>query len=245
MKVFSVTGITKSGKTATIELIIKELITRGYTVGTVKEIHNEEFRMDTEGKNTYRHRQAGALTVTALGYHETDVMYPYKMNVYQLLKHYTEDYVILEGVDYINVPRIAVAHNREELVIDDRTFLISGVITNTVKGDIDGIPLISAKDNVSKIADIIIAKVPPLMPDVDVNCCGECGTSCRELLSGYLRGNAIINDCVLNQNKVCLSIDGKKVEIVPFVDKILYNTVKGIVKELKGYREDAEIVIKL
>ncbi|HCS10941.1 MAG TPA: molybdopterin-guanine dinucleotide biosynthesis protein, partial [Clostridiales bacterium] len=54
MKVFSVIGITKSGKTTTIENIIKELRKRNYTVGSVKEIHFEEFKMDVEGTNTHR-----------------------------------------------------------------------------------------------------------------------------------------------------------------------------------------------
>ena len=46
MKVFSVVGVTKSGKTTTIEQIIKEFIRRGYSVGSVKEIHFEQFAID-------------------------------------------------------------------------------------------------------------------------------------------------------------------------------------------------------
>ncbi|MFA7550797.1 MAG: molybdopterin-guanine dinucleotide biosynthesis protein MobB, partial [Sedimentibacter sp.] len=60
MKVFSVIGITKSGKTTTIENIIKELLKRNYTVGSVKEIHFEQFKMDPEGTNTFRHKTAGS-----------------------------------------------------------------------------------------------------------------------------------------------------------------------------------------
>ena len=44
MKVFSVIGISKSGKTTTIENIIKELRKRNYSVGSVKEIHFENDR---------------------------------------------------------------------------------------------------------------------------------------------------------------------------------------------------------
>ena len=47
MKLFSVIGITKSGKTTTIENIIRELRKRRYTVGSVKEIHFEAFAIDT------------------------------------------------------------------------------------------------------------------------------------------------------------------------------------------------------
>ena len=72
MKIFSVCGISKSGKTTTIELLIKELIRRGYTVGSFKDIHFEQFAIDNEGTNTYRHKQAGARPVTARGISETE-----------------------------------------------------------------------------------------------------------------------------------------------------------------------------
>ena len=64
MKVFSVIGLTKSGKTTTIENIIKELRKRNYTVGSVKEIHFEKFKMDVDGTNTHRHKMAGSQLVT-------------------------------------------------------------------------------------------------------------------------------------------------------------------------------------
>jgi molybdopterin-guanine dinucleotide biosynthesis protein B len=245
MKVFTVTGGTGSGKTTTIERLIAELKRRGFSVGTVKEIHNEQFKMDTPGKNTYRHRQAGADTVTALGYYETDVMYNYKMDIRRLLSHYTEDYVILEGVNYINAPGIAVAKERNELIINDLTFAVSGVITNTLSGEIDGLPLISAIEDISRLADLVIAKVPELMPDIDVKCCGECGMSCRQLLSEYLKGKADISRCVLEQNSVKLIIDGKEIEIAPFVDKVLFNTIDGIARELRGYRKCPKITLIL
>lgn len=245
MKVLSVTGITKSGKTTTIENIIRELVHRGYSVGTVKEIHNEAFAIDSEGKNTYRHRQAGAKTVTALGLYETDVMYQGKMNIYQLLRHYSEDYVILEGVDYANVPRIATAHDIDTLVIDDLTFIISGVIANEYSSDIEQIPVISSIDNICGLVDRIEELVPKLMPDMDKDCCNQCGSTCRELVKSIIKGKAKVTDCKISNSKVKLNIDGQDVEIVPFVDNILYNSIIGIVGELRGYRKGADIVIKL
>ena len=76
MKVLSVYGYTGSGKTSTIEQIIGELIRRGYSVGSIKDIHFESFAIDTVGSNTDRHRKAGAELVTARGIHETDVLFP-------------------------------------------------------------------------------------------------------------------------------------------------------------------------
>ena len=85
MKVFSVVGITQSGKTTTIENIIKELRGRGYSVGSVKEIHFEEFAIDTEGTNTFRHKEAGSQLVTARGNYETDMLFQEKLHIDRLL----------------------------------------------------------------------------------------------------------------------------------------------------------------
>ena len=75
MKVISICGISDSGKTTTAEHIIKELRRRGYSVGSVKEIHYDQFKMDTEGSNTDRHRRAGSQLVTARGKYETDILF--------------------------------------------------------------------------------------------------------------------------------------------------------------------------
>lgn len=245
MKVFTVTGTTGTGKTTTIENLIKELNRRGFSVGTVKEIHYENFAIDTPGKNTYRHRAAGADTVVALGMNETDVMYKGKMNIYDILRHFKEDFVILEGVTNVNAPRIAVAMDKENLIIDDRTILISGKIANEKIQSIDSIPVLSALDSVKEIVDLILKYVPELMPDMDIKCCNECGKGCRGLLSAILKGEAKREDCILNKSKVKLEINGKMVDVVPFVDNILYNTVIGVVKELKGYKNNSEIIIKI
>lgn len=244
MKVFSVIGHSCSGKTTTIECIIRELRNRGYSVGAVKEIHNEAFKIDTEGKNTYRMREAGADTVTALGYYETDVMYRGKMDIYKLLEHYNQDYVILEGVDYANVPNIATAKNSENLKTSELTFAISGVIADSEVSK--NLPVLSALTKAKELTDLIVSKVPPLMPDVDIKCCGACGRSCRDLLMDILQGKAEYRECVVRNNrKVSLTIGGKDIDMVPFVQDILSNTIRGIVGELRGYDKDKEIVIKL
>ena len=89
MKVFSVYGYSLSGKTTTIECLIKELNKRNDTVGTVKDIHYEEFALDTIGSNTDRHREAGAELVTARGLYETDILFKERLPIPDILKFYT------------------------------------------------------------------------------------------------------------------------------------------------------------
>ena len=57
--IVSIVGKSDSGKTTLIEKLIPELNQRGYRVATVKhDVHS--FEVDREGKDSWRHRQAGA-----------------------------------------------------------------------------------------------------------------------------------------------------------------------------------------
>ena len=55
-------GKPDSGKTTLLEKLIPELRRRGYRIGTIKH-HVHAFEMDKPGKDTWRHKQAGANTV--------------------------------------------------------------------------------------------------------------------------------------------------------------------------------------
>ena len=60
--IISIVGKSDSGKTTLIEKLVPELVRRGYRVATVKhDVHG--FEVDREGKDSWRHKQAGAHTV--------------------------------------------------------------------------------------------------------------------------------------------------------------------------------------
>ena len=59
--IVSIVGKSDSGKTTLIEKLLPELVLRGYRVATVKhDIHG--FEVDREGKDSWRHKKAGAHT---------------------------------------------------------------------------------------------------------------------------------------------------------------------------------------
>jgi len=60
--IVSIVGTSDSGKTTLIEKLVPELTRRGYKVATIKhDVHG--FDVDREGKDSWRHKQAGAHTV--------------------------------------------------------------------------------------------------------------------------------------------------------------------------------------
>lgn len=246
MKAFSIIGITQSGKTTTVENIIKELKKRRYSVASIKDIHYEEFTIDTEGTNTYRHKQAGSELVTARGLYETDILFPERLPVNKILNFYSHDYVVMEGVDDSNVPKIITAHNEKEVDerLDDYVFAISGRISNKLT-TYKGIPVINSIDNVEKLVDLIEEKVFDKLPEFDEKCCNECGYSCMELPIKILKGEAKREDCKIDHSDTKLYVNGKEIKMVPFVQHILHNSVIGVVKELEGYKKNSEITVKL
>ena len=62
MKVFGFAGYSGSGKTTLIEQVIPLLVQRGLRISLVKHAHHA-FDVDQPGKDSYRHRQAGATEV--------------------------------------------------------------------------------------------------------------------------------------------------------------------------------------
>jgi molybdopterin-guanine dinucleotide biosynthesis adapter protein len=62
MRIFGLAGWSGSGKTTLAAALIPELVARGLTVSTIKHAHHE-FDIDRPGKDSWRHRQAGAREV--------------------------------------------------------------------------------------------------------------------------------------------------------------------------------------
>jgi molybdopterin-guanine dinucleotide biosynthesis protein B len=62
MKVYGVIGWKNSGKTSLMERLVAEITGRGFSVSTVKHVHHS-VDLDQPGKDTFRHRAAGAREV--------------------------------------------------------------------------------------------------------------------------------------------------------------------------------------
>ena len=61
--VLSIVGRSKVGKTTFLEKLVPEIKSRGYLVGTIKHDAHDHFEIDHKGKDSWRHREAGAQAV--------------------------------------------------------------------------------------------------------------------------------------------------------------------------------------
>jgi molybdopterin-guanine dinucleotide biosynthesis protein MobB len=71
--IVSIVGKSDSGKTTLIEKLIVELTRRGWRVATIK--HNRHgFEIDHEGKDSWRHKKAGAVTTVLVSSRQVAVI---------------------------------------------------------------------------------------------------------------------------------------------------------------------------
>jgi molybdopterin-guanine dinucleotide biosynthesis adapter protein len=113
MKVAGFAGYSGAGKTHLVEQLIPALKLRGLRVSVVKHAHHA-FDIDHPGKDTYRHREAGAFEVVVASERRLALMrefeQPARLSVHHLLAELWEgvDWVLVEGFKDSNVLKVEV-----------------------------------------------------------------------------------------------------------------------------------------
>ena len=166
MKIITIVGIRKSGKTSTVTALIEAIRSRGKKVGTCKTVFCPTFSMDKSTSNTARHRRAGSELVCARARFETTFLYPEALPLSKILEAYKDcDYVLLEGDYFAPVPRIVCAHHEEDALMrmNSRTLAFSGRISEKAEIELP-LPRFNALDNADALLDYIDQKIPDIMP---------------------------------------------------------------------------------
>ena len=113
MKVVGFAGYSGSGKTTLVEKLIPVLKLRGLRVSVVKHAHHK-FDIDHPGKDTFRHREAGAFEVVVASQNRLALMrefeQPTELTVHQLIAELYEgvDWVLVEGFKHSDLMKIEV-----------------------------------------------------------------------------------------------------------------------------------------
>ena len=113
MKVVGFAGYSGSGKTTLVEKLIPVLKLRGLRVSVVKHAHHK-FDIDHPGKDTFRHREAGAFEVVVASKNRLALMrefeQPAELTVHQLIAELYDgvDWVLVEGFKHSDLTKIEV-----------------------------------------------------------------------------------------------------------------------------------------
>jgi molybdopterin-guanine dinucleotide biosynthesis adapter protein len=162
MKVFGFAGYSGSGKTTLIEKVIPELIASGVRVSLIKHAHHS-FDIDKPGKDSYRHREAGAHEVLIASSQRWVLMHELREaeepSLDDLLTQFSAcDLILVEGYKFSSVPKIEIyraEHGKPRL--DAKTHNIVAVATSNVadKLDIEGLAQIDLNDP-RAVADFVL-----------------------------------------------------------------------------------------
>jgi molybdopterin-guanine dinucleotide biosynthesis adapter protein len=112
MRIFGLAGWSGSGKTTLLTALIPELNARGLLVSTIKHAHHE-FDIDQPGKDSWRHREAGAHEVMVSSARRWALMHELRgaaeASLDELLAHMTPvDLVLVEGFKRHPHPKLEV-----------------------------------------------------------------------------------------------------------------------------------------
>jgi molybdopterin-guanine dinucleotide biosynthesis protein B len=158
-KVIGVAGFKNAGKTTLIERLVRELTQRGYHISTVKHAHHS-FDIDHEGRDSFRHRHAGAGEVAVISGQRWAIIHELRQEAEPsftsiLAKLSPCDLVIVEGYkhgghDKIEVRNIDLDHPK--LAGEDPT-----IVAIAANGRVDDaqVPVFD-RDHVEALADFII-----------------------------------------------------------------------------------------
>ncbi|MGJ7494315.1 molybdopterin-guanine dinucleotide biosynthesis protein B [Variovorax sp. RT4R15] len=113
MKVIGFAGYSGSGKTTLVERLIPVFRLHGQRVSVVKHAHHK-FDIDHPGKDTHRHREAGAFEVVVASDRRLALMrefeQPAQLSVHQLIAELYNgvDWVLVEGFKHSDLQKIEV-----------------------------------------------------------------------------------------------------------------------------------------
>ncbi|MEJ2242252.1 MAG: molybdopterin-guanine dinucleotide biosynthesis protein B [Candidatus Bathyarchaeota archaeon] len=229
--ILAVVGTSKSGKTTAIEVLIKGLTKKGYKIGSAKHIPEVGFTIDSQGKDTWRHTQAGASAVLSVSQKEVAIIRKINTENWDLKRMVSEfpediDLIILEGFKKLveqdsSIPKLITAKTIEEVksAFERYKNILSFIVLFPFPEIETDIPFIDTLKEPEKLVNLVDQKVAILIKRK------------RE-----------------REEKIIVNINGEILPLGDFVQDILRNTILGMISSLKGVKikgeEKVSVVIK-
>ncbi len=160
MRVFGLAGWSGSGKTTLVTRLLPEFIRRGLTVSTLKHAHHA-FDIDQPGKDSWRHREAGATEVMVSSANRWALMHEHRgapeATMEELIRHMTPvDLLLVEGFKDQPHPKLEVHRPSlgKPLLCRDNPHIVAVASDAPIAGL--AVPLL-ALDDIAAIAGFILA----------------------------------------------------------------------------------------
>jgi molybdopterin-guanine dinucleotide biosynthesis adapter protein len=188
--IISIVGKSDSGKTTLIEKLVPELTRRGYRIATVKhDVHG--FEVDREGKDSWRHKKAGAHTVVISSPYKVALIRDVEkdLNLEEIREKLVRDVDLIVSEGYKNdvQPKIEVfrKEKHQELLCTKEDHLIAIVSNRTF--DV-GVPCFDLED-AKGLSDFIIEKFlsPPKDKNITLKVDGKT-VPLKPFVRGFLEG---------------------------------------------------------
>ncbi len=257
--IFQIVGIQRHvGKTTTAVSLLEEFKKRGFRVAAIKHAHKYEVDQDTKGaldsKDTERYLEAGAAACGALTDRSFVLITPEKSleEALNMVAPFA-DIIILEGFRGEKYPRIIAAETANQffdLYVENLVIAVTGMITENeeekgkVRAVYPDIPIVSKG---FELADLVLSKiVDEVVNRLEKKTCAVCGyPNCDEYAKALIRGEAKITACPQNAAQAVLYVNGEKIAINPFVQRIISATIQGILSTLKNIGKPERISVHL
>lgn len=142
-----VSASSGTGKTTFLEKLIKEVVNRGYSVGTIKS-DSHGFEMDVPGKDTWKFSQAGAKATAIIGpdkyaiIHKTD----HRKELDQVIAMIEDvDIILVEGFKMSTLPRFEVVRRERGTEIVSPIEYLIAVVTDVKELNVS-VPVLDIDD---------------------------------------------------------------------------------------------------
>ena len=159
-RVLGIAGYKNAGKTTLTANLVAELTGRGHKISTIKHAHHH-FDLDHPGRDSYRHREAGAQEVAIVSRNRWALIHELRTEdeppmEEMLAKLAPCDLVIIEGYRHGKIPKIEAVNvemDHPRLAGEDEN-----VVAVSTNGDpaTEPVPAFD-RDDIPAIADFIVA----------------------------------------------------------------------------------------
>ena len=229
-------------------------------VATAKHVPHEGFSIDTPGKDSWRHREAGAIATIVVSPSEWAVLQQppsSKVDFEELvaaLEQANPDLVVLEGFGQAfggvsQIPKVVVAKRGENLSkLVERYVNTIALVSPEPKQSVEGVPVY----DFSRLEELA-QRVESLFPWLEVlsslpgSDCGMCGYGdCAGLAKAVVSGEASLEDCkVLSEKRIWVFVEGKELGMNPFVQEIVRKPLLAAISTLRGVEISGDEVVKV